>query len=227
MKILNWGLVPYEEATKRQLELVEQLASTSVEKSQDFLVFCSHPPVVTVGRGTKPQDIFGWQGDIVETSRGGRATYHGPSQIVAYPILNLQRAGRKNFAERDLHGYMRALERSIVETLRELGIESEARSVKVDADSPSLTGVWIGDKKVASIGIAVKKWITYHGLALNVTDDPLAFTGINPCGFRTEIMTSIEGAWHLLVSQPRYNGGKLDKGDVQKVLAGFLTKYLG
>lgn len=193
MIIEDWGLVPYKKATELQLMKIEELLSelAAGKDATDTLLFCTHPPVVTVGRGTKPGDIFSWTGEVQETSRGGRATYHGPNQIVGYPIINLNKA-RKNLAARDLHAYMRAIENGLVFTLKEFGIESEARSVKADEDSPSLTGVWVGDKKIASIGIAVKKWITYHGFALNFTHDPQAFTGINPCGFRTEVMTSVE-----------------------------------
>jgi lipoyl(octanoyl) transferase len=188
MRIVNWGLTPYLEAQRRQLELVEEVASGADE----VLIFCTHPPVVTVGRGTQADDIFAWQGELVETSRGGRATYHGPNQIVVYPILNLAREQGKTFGARDIHAYLRVLEMAIVKTLNEFGLAAEARTVRMGAEGPSLTGVWIGSKKVASIGIAVKKWVTYHGLALNVFRDEHAFRGINPCGFKSEIMTSME-----------------------------------
>lgn len=177
------------------------------------LIFCSHPPLVSVGRGTKPGDIFGWKGAILETARGGRATYHGPSQIVVYPILNLN-IGRVGFKPRDIHGYMHALECAIVETLGEVGIVAKAGSeleregefeveegvsrgresgdTSRESESPSLTGVWVCDKKIASVGIGVRKGISYHGLALNVENDPQAFQGINPCGFTTDKMTSVE-----------------------------------
>lgn len=199
MKVLDWGRIEYTQAVEKQLALVATLSEHGAE-AKNTLVFCSHDPVVTVGRGTKPGDIFGWQGSIVETSRGGRATYHGPNQIVAYPILDLN-------SSRDLHAYLRALENAIVATLREFGIAAEARTVKIEGE-PSLTGVWVGEKKIASLGIAVKKWITYHGLALNVSHDPLAFTGINPCGFSSSIMTSMEQE----LGQP------VEREAVQKVL---------
>ncbi len=183
----NWGEVPYQEATSRQLQYVDEIHSGEREET---LVICTHPPVVTLGRGTQSGDVFGWTGETLETTRGGRATYHGPSQIVIYPILNLAKA-RPNIEARDLHDYMRLLEAALVTTLKEFGLDAEARTVKV-ADGPSLTGVWVGEHKIASLGIAIKRWISYHGLALNVTHDPLAFTGINPCGFSTSTMTSVE-----------------------------------
>ncbi len=200
MKFVDWGLIDYRKAAQRQLDLVEQIASArSAENGassglNDTLVFCAHPAVVTLGRATKSEDLLGWSGETVEVSRGGRATYHGPSQIVVYPILDMN-LNRSGFRARDLHGYMRTLEQSIVETLGEFGIAS-AGGVAASEDEVSRTGVWIsnGDKKIASIGIACKKWVTYHGLALNVAHDPDAFAGIQPCGMNSSIMTSMEQA---------------------------------
>lgn len=250
MKVLDWGLVPYKEAVARQLELVEAMASAEKKiagekkaageekgfgaagekaasrESEDYLIFCSHPPVVTVGRGTQPGDVWGWNGEIVETSRGGRATYHGPNQIICYPIVNLSE-------RRELHEYMRALEQALVETLREFGIAAEARAIKIDPSAPSLTGVWVDQKKIASIGIAVKKWIAYHGLALSVTHDPLAFAGIHPCGFKADIMTSMEEVLRACSrdssdSLLNENGSpvSIDRDRVQKTLENFLLKFL-
>lgn len=211
MRVEDWGRIEYTAAVEKQLELVSALADRK-PGAESVLVFCSHDPVVTVGRGTKPGDIFGWQGPVVETSRGGRATYHGPNQIVCYPILNLSQS-------RDLHAYLRALEEAIVQTLREFSVEAQARTIKVEGE-PSLTGVWVNengrDLKIASIGIAVKKWITYHGLALNVSYDPLAFTGINPCGFSSEVMTSMEQTLGKTVARQQ----------VQATLARFLEQKL-
>jgi lipoyl(octanoyl) transferase len=221
MKTIYWGLIEYSQATSRQIELVADLSErvdgglAPNEIIDDTIVFCSHKPVVTIGRGTKPGEVFGWNGSTVETSRGGRATYHGPSQIVAYPIVNLNKS-------RDLHGYLRALENAIVYTLKEFAINAEARTVKIEGE-PSLTGVWVRgngsdtsgngsnvpDRKIASIGIAVKKWITYHGLALNVSHDPTAFVGINPCGFSADVMTSME----------QVLGHAVDRAAVQATLA--------
>lgn len=188
MTVLDWGLTPYSEAVARQLALVDEAVALRGASGGHHpchkIIFCTHPPVVTVGRGTQQGDVFDWQGEVHEASRGGRATYHGPSQIVVYPIVDL--------TNRDLHAYMRVLEAAIVATLKKFNIESEARTVKVGPDSPSLTGVWVGDKKIASIGIAVKRGVSYHGLALNVLHDPIAYSGINPCGFRADIMTSVE-----------------------------------
>lgn len=222
MKILDWGTIEYTQATRQQLELVEAVSRLSdpiiggdgSAKNGEYLVFCSHEPVVTIGRGTQPGDVFGWQGPTLETSRGGRATYHGPNQIVAYPILNLN-FSRASASPRDLHAYLRALETAIVSTLSEYGIQSEARTIKMP-DEPSLTGVWVGERKIASLGIAVKKWVTYHGLALNVDYDPQAFSGINPCGFSSSIMTSMEQELDR----------KVNREDVQATLEAALLNLL-
>ncbi len=208
MNFVDWGLIPYNDAARRQLDLVDQVARGDV---QDTLVFCTHPPVVTTGRATKPEDLIGWRGEVVEVSRGGRATYHGPSQVIVYPILDLN-LNRAAFRARDLHGYMRALETAIVQTLGEFKIEAQGSAPLSDKGAPnettqseqrddiSRTGVWVanGDKKIASIGIACKKWVTYHGLALNVSHDPTAFLGIQPCGMSSSVMTSME----LLLGHP-------------------------
>lgn len=186
LPVEDWGLVSYKEALSRQEEYVDQVAR---ELRRETLVFCSHSPVVTLGRGTKSGDVFGWSGDTVDVSRGGRATYHGPSQIVAYPILDLNSRGR------DLHLYMRKLESAILETLQSFGVSAQANSLQVEdgALGPTpATGVWVGDKKIGSIGIAVRKWISFHGLALNVDADPLAFGGMKPCGFAPGSVISME-----------------------------------
>jgi lipoate-protein ligase B len=182
----NWGLIPYEQAVAKQLATVEDVFSGGEER----LILCSHPPVVTLGRGAVAEDMIGWSGETFETSRGGRATYHGPSQIVVYPILDLKRE-RAGFKSRDVHAYLRAVERATVSALAEIGLKNaEARTTK--QGEISLTGVWFGDKKIASIGVAISRWITYHGMALNVIDDPAAFQGINPCGFSRTVMTNLE-----------------------------------
>ena len=187
MRFEDWGLIDYEASVRRQLTLVDEVASG---RASECIVMCTHPPVVTLGRGAVPGDLDGWQGPLIETTRGGRATYHGPSQIVVYPILDL-RTSRAGLPPRDVHGYLRQLETATVRALAELGLAGvEARETKLG--ELSLTGVWIGSRKIASIGIAVRKWITYHGVAVNVFDDPAAFAGIRPCGFAREIMTNAE-----------------------------------
>lgn len=188
MEVVRWGEIEYSQAQSQQLQLLEDIAAG---KTADTVVLCTHPPVVTLGRGTQAGDAFGWQGQIADSTRGGRATYHGPNQLVIYPLLNLA-IDRKGMAPRDLHAYLRALEKATVLALREIGLDAEAKTLLPGGGGPSMTGVWVGDHKIASIGIAVKKWVSYHGVAINVDHDPQAFTGINPCGFSTDVMTSVE-----------------------------------
>jgi len=176
MEIIQLGERDYKEALDLQLSCVEDLMTNSNE--QEKMIICSHPSVVTLGRKTQKEDIGLWSGQTYEISRGGRATYHGPGQVVVYPIINLK--SRNN----DIFKYVRHLEEAMVLTLEEYGITSEG--------DPDSTGVWVNGKKIASIGIAIKRWVTYHGLALNLYNDPMAFSGINPCGMSQDTMTSLE-----------------------------------
>ncbi|MBC7742946.1 MAG: lipoyl(octanoyl) transferase LipB [Bdellovibrionaceae bacterium] len=188
----DWGLIDYESALKKQIEYVEIVAAN--EAHPGFLIFCTHPAVVTLGRQTKPEDVFAWKGPVIEISRGGRATYHGPSQLVAYPILNLKnsRAGR---GPQEVRGYLRDFEKAIVETLKEFGIDAIGKTpqkVPGEIAESDETGVWVGTRKIASLGIAVKKWVCFHGAAINLFQDAEAFQGMNPCGFKSSTMVSLE-----------------------------------
>lgn len=190
LEFIDWGLIPYKVALHKQLELVEKVFA---ENLPGYLIFCHHPPIVTLGRATKDGDVFDWNGPVIEVSRGGRATYHGPSQQVVYPIINLnyQRKGR---IAHEVQGYLRVLEEAIVLTLQEFGIQSTGKSLqkKEDDSKSDETGVWIGARKIASLGIAVKNWVTYHGAAINIEHDVRAFKGINPCGLSAATMTDME-----------------------------------
>jgi lipoate-protein ligase B len=209
MKIVDWGLIHYEEATRRQLEAVDFVAAGG----EELLILCSHPAVVTLGRATTADDITTWEGETIETSRGGRATYHGPSQLVVYPIIDLRKP-RTGIPERDVHAYLRAIEKATVSGLHELGLRNaEARTT--NQGEHSLTGVWVGEYKIASIGIAVKKWITYHGMAVNVAADPQAFSGINPCGFSRSVMISIEAQLARPVDRAKVSAVMAQKFDLR------------
>lgn len=190
MNFLDWGLIDYKKSLDQQLQLVEQVADDVTHPG--FLVYCTHPPVVTLGRQTKADDLTSWTGETVEISRGGRATYHGPSQLVVYLILNIKNS-RKHRGPQEIRGFLRDFETAIVNTVKTYGPEAIGRSQENIDD----TGVWIpmgaGQfKKMASIGIAVKKWVTYHGAAINLDHDPTAFLGINPCGYSSEKMISMQ-----------------------------------
>jgi lipoyl(octanoyl) transferase len=214
LEIQDWGLIDYSEALSKQLATLEKVAESD---SPGVIIFCTHPPVVTKGRSTIEGDITGWQGPTIEVSRGGRATYHGPSQLVVYPIVNLKYA-RKNRKEREVVGFLRDFENAIVDTLADYGIIAVGKSLQPKNKDmmEDATGVWVGDKKIASLGIAVKKWITYHGAAINLDNDPKAFQGLMPCGFQPNVMTNLES---LL-------GRKIDRADFSARLQTRLQKIL-
>jgi lipoyl(octanoyl) transferase len=195
LEFVEWGLVSYSE--QMQLDLVEKIAKQEIPET---IVFCSHHPVVTLGRKSdRKKDLLGWTGDIAEVRRGGKATYHGPSQLIIYPFYDLRKA-HNTFAVQDVMGLIKHLENTVVNVLAEYGLQGEPGHKKnglVDIQNQKdkedlLTGVWVNNKKICSLGIAVSKWISFHGIALNVTKDPQAFKGINPCGFSNELMTDME-----------------------------------
>lgn len=188
IQIEDWGLIDYKLAQEKQWDLVEAVSQGVPER----IVFCSHPPVVTLGRSSQAaSDLQGWQGQVCETNRGGRATYHGPNQLVVYPIVNLSRPG--DMQSRDIGAFLRSLENLIIESLKEFDLQAQSKATDdLVKDDRSFTGVWVENRKIASIGIAVKKWITHHGVAINLRPDPLAFQGISPCGFSRKVMTDLE-----------------------------------
>jgi lipoyl(octanoyl) transferase len=193
------GLVEYSTVWQLQLRLVEERTQ---DRIADTLLLCQHPDVITVGRRQRAQEnILDPRFPLFEVERGGDATYHGPGQLVGYPILKLRprpavaaqdQSGGGLHGERDLHLYLRALEGALMDLCAELGVSTERK--------PGATGVWLADKthKLASLGIAVRRWVTFHGFALNVYTDLSRFTAINPCGFRAEVMTSLAAAGALL-----------------------------
>jgi lipoate-protein ligase B len=163
------------------LALQEQLVELKQrEVSPDILLFLEHPHVITLGRGGNESNVLAHQEvPVYRTSRGGDVTYHGPGQLVVYPIVDLRSKLRK-----DVHRYVRNLELSAIHMLADFGLEGTRR--------PPYTGVWIGDKKIAAIGVAVRRCITYHGLALNVNTDLSYFHRIIPCGLTWAEVTSME-----------------------------------
>jgi lipoate-protein ligase B len=179
------GTLEYNAALAVQENL---LAAKQRENLPDVLLFVEHPHVITLGRGGDKANAFD-AGDIpvIRTSRGGDVTYHGPGQLVVYPIVDLKSKLRK-----DVHRYLRYLEAAAIRTLAYFGIAAERR--------PPWTGIWIGDKKIAAIGVAVRRGITYHGLALNVSTDLKYFRGIVPCGLSWSQVTSMEKELSTTVS---------------------------
>jgi lipoate-protein ligase B len=174
LEVLDLGRLSYEETYALQRERLEARVRGDVP---DALLLVEHDAVVTRGRRSAEGDTAGVPFPVVTIERGGEATYHGPGQLVAYPIIELPE-GR-----RDLHRYLRDLEGVVIDALAELGVEGRRED--------GLTGVWIGDSKVCSIGVAVRRWVTWHGLAVNVTTDLDAFRSFQPCGLRPDVMTRV------------------------------------
>ena len=171
---MRLGRRPYAEVWDLQQELVEKRIAGEIT---DTLVLCEHDPIVTVGRGgaTGGTDSVGVE--VREVERGGEATYHGPGQMVAYPIVLLD--GER----RDVHRFLRDLEEVVIRVLAEVQISASRRE--------DWTGVWIGDRKVCSMGVAVRRWVTWHGLALNIHTDLEAFQRFKPCGLDGDVMTTV------------------------------------
>jgi lipoyl(octanoyl) transferase len=177
LEVVRAGLVPYGEALAWQRALAQDRIAGRLP--HDVLLLLEHPPVITLGRTARAAHLRRPDGVAVfEAERGGDVTYHGPGQLVGYPILDLTRH------RQDLHWYLRTLEQALISALAELGIAA--------GRSPGYTGVWTRGRKIASIGVHVRQWVTSHGFALNVTTDLSAFDRIVPCGIRGVVMTSVE-----------------------------------
>lgn len=178
-RVIDLGRAPYSEAWTLQKALVDARARGEAE---DTVIVVEHDPVYTVGRrrGAMANVLDPGDVPVFEVERGGDVTWHGPGQLVAYPILLLPEGGR------DLHAHLHRLE--------ELGIAVCAAFGLPAGRDPRNTGVWTGGKKLASIGIACRRWVTWHGIAINVDPDLRAFHRIHPCGFDAGIMTSMAEA---------------------------------
>jgi lipoyl(octanoyl) transferase len=187
----DWGQIPFDLALSKQELFVEEVCSNTRPPT---VVFCTHPPIVTKGRATLPEDIIDWTGPISEINRGGRATYHGPSQIIIYPIIPLKEPSVQRKAN-DIGAFLRQFELAIVDALHDIGITAQGKSYQPKEFAlinKEETGVWVKNRKIASLGLSVRHWISFHGAALNVEYDPTAFKGLLPCGFPPSIMTSVE-----------------------------------
>jgi len=175
--VIQAGTVPYAEALEWQRQLADDRIAGRL--SHDVLLLLEHPPVVTLGRNSHAAHLLEPDGiEVFEVERGGDVTFHGPGQLVGYPILDLRAY------QQDLHWYLRTLERALIEALGILDIPAER--------NPGFTGVWTRGRKIASIGIHVKQWVTWHGFALNVTTDLTHFDRIVPCGIQGVQMTSVQ-----------------------------------
>jgi lipoyl(octanoyl) transferase len=178
--LLNLGVTPYLEAWELQRSLAREVREGAVP---DTVMLLEHPPVITLGRRAEEGELHvpdGTDVEIVETDRGGKSTYHGPGQLVCYPILDLTRHGQ------DVKRYCRDLEEALIGTLAAVGVEA----MRMDG----LTGIWLHPppRKIASIGVHIAKWVTTHGYALNVDLDPAPFTEwITACGLEDTAFTTV------------------------------------
>lgn len=180
VEVEDLGLVDYAEALEYQKSCVTRVIAGGKQK----LIFCEHPLTITLGRMTQAENILFSAEElkkidaaVYSVDRGGDVTLHAPGQLVVYPILNL------NFCKRDLHWYIRKLEQVAIDLLRGFDILAER--------SLGRTGVWVGEQKIASLGIGVKKWVSYHGIAVNVNTNLEHFSLIRPCGLDVR-MTSMQ-----------------------------------
>lgn len=196
--VLDKGLIDFDQCLKLQTELNQELQQAGQSHS---LILCSHPSVFTAGTATKPEDLLNIT--PIKLARGGSVTYHGPEQLIAYPILNL------NFFKRDVSWYMRSLEEVMIKTASQSGINTKRIFGR--------TGIWIdnsGDvaEKLGFIGVKFSRWCSFHGLSINLTDCNQHFEKIKPCGFSDIKVTSFE---EILGRKP----------EVDYVKANFLTAF--
>jgi lipoyl(octanoyl) transferase len=199
--IVDWGRTRYVDAWRRQDERVAQRIAGDIG---DTLVFTEHEPVFTMGLRSGADANLIWNTEqraregveVVKTNRGGDITYHGPGQIVGYPIVSL-------VPRKDLHAYLRFLEDVVINSVCHVGLTATRREGK--------TGIWIGSRKIAAIGVAVKRWVAYHGFALNVNANLAHFRGIVPCGISADdgTVTSLQAEF----------GRAFDLNEVRSILA--------
>jgi len=183
LDVIKTGNIHYKKAYNMQLELLEKRKNDEIN---DTLLLVEHPPVFTIGTSgtsdniTVSKDFLKKSGiDVFETNRGGDITYHGPGQIVGYPILNLKEH------KKDLHWLLRSYEEIFIRLLKK-EYDITAERIK------GLTGVWVGDEKITAIGVGVRHWITYHGFAFNINPNLNHFSYIIPCGIQDKGVTSLE-----------------------------------
>ena len=196
------GRMDYLAALALQQRIVELKQR---EALADIILFVEHPHVYTLGRGGKVSNVLAAREvPVIGSSRGGDVTYHGPGQLVVYPLIDLRSKLR-----RDVHRYLRNLEMSAIRTLKDFGLEGIRR--------PPYTGIWVDNRKIAAIGIAVRRGITFHGVALNVNTDLSYFNRIIPCGL----------SWADVTSMARELGGEQDQNKVRSRFLHHFTELFG
>jgi len=206
MRVYRTGRTDYDRAHRWQKTMVERRFAGEIG---DVLLLLEHPPTYTCGRATQPEHLptsafLETSGvGLVEIERGGSITYHGPGQLVGYPIVDLRARGR------DVHRYLRDLEEVLIETLATFSLHGVRRE--------GLTGVWVAEEKVAALGIYVSRWISSHGFSLNISPDLEYFRAMRPCGLDGGQVNSLEG---LL-------GRRVERAEVEEVLLVCMQKIFG
>ncbi len=175
MEILDLGIMDFAGAFALQERVVEGLCDG---RNGETLLLLEHPPVYTIGRGGSETNILDREIEAIRINRGGDVTYHGPGQLIGYPIINLGPRGR------DLHRYLRFLEELLISAVADFGVSAYRVGGR--------TGIWTEKGKLASIGVGVRRWVTMHGFALNVSTELSRFSAINPCGIEACPVTSLE-----------------------------------
>ncbi len=185
MRVIHWGMIEYASAWHQQKELVREVAAGA----PSAIVLCEHPSVITFGRKASdaniflPKDVLEQRGVVcVSVDRGGDVTLHAPGQLIVYPIINLKLFGR------DIKACLQKMEQASVAFLRDFGIVAKGQE---GHGASAYRGVWVGSRKIASIGIGISRWVTYHGIGLNITTDLGLFDYIRPCGLDVR-MTSLQ-----------------------------------
>ena len=225
-QFIELDLIDYTEAWDYQLGLFDKLLQTKAQNrgvaehdqliTDNYLIFCEHPHVYTLGKSGKEQnlkiskdDLSSIQATYHQSNRGGDITYHGPGQIVGYPVIDME-----NFFT-DIHKYMRLLEEAVIQTLVEYGIKA--------GRIPGMTGVWLDEndqdkaRKICALGVKTSRWITMHGFAFNINTDLTYFNHIGPCGIEDKAVTSLE----------KELGRKRDMREVEHVLKGKIVEQFG
>lgn len=225
-RFINLGLIDYQDAWNYQTSLFEKVLGVKSENrslpqnqqrlTENFLLFCQHPHVYTLGKSGKEDNLLmktdelkGIGATYYHINRGGDITYHGPGQIVGYPIIDLE-----NFFT-DIHKYMRLLEEAVIQTIGEFGVSA--------GRIPGLTGVWINPdnaasaRKICALGVKTSRWVTMHGFALNVNTDLNYFSHIVPCGINDKAVTSLQ----------KELGSPLDMNVVEEILKNKIADLFG
>lgn len=175
IKIIDLGLKDYQDTLNFQYECIEKRISNKIE---DTIIFVEHPHTITMGKKSHQENILDKSLPIYQVERGGDVTYHGIGQLVGYPIIDIN-------DKKDIGKFLRSIEEVLILVLKDYGLNAERKEKH--------TGVWISNgKKIVSVGVSFKNWVSYHGFALNVSTDLSYFYKINPCGLDSSVMTSME-----------------------------------